>query len=501
MTTLTLQLNGEDVDFRNKVNSEEIGEELFLRKNVTDSSEAGEIAGAHPSSSTATSLSKPKGSRTVSAIVSGGSLEEGKYFQKDVDGSGRVVFTPKISIGNGENFEFLKFVCNIIQLTTNGDYYIESKAEPTDNDIIAIFGQDCLVQVIKVDAVAGDSQLGTADGSRPIPSEANDSTILPSPVPTLPTMLPQSLVIGNTTTTSANSQRLHSHEEEIAKLKKDFENQLKLQQDQFELERQDFQKQIASLTVLNDSSKDTIQNLENERIMLENRIVEIESKLHQTTDTLMNEIDFISTKVLLLQEDYNKVCAEKAELECKLEKDQKASQGNATTESDTTEMDRNNNTNKREDMHNNSAERRPSAITRRPSVDVTDNNKTWNHIALSWLAPKGSRNKEAASSRKNSTSSSPALITLFHAGENVRSTTSSGTTKPPSTAEQTATLMRRLSKTSYTDVLLQQNNNMNSHIECHDDEYDNCVTTFPATTNPPEIKPRKPFFDFRRKTL
>jgi hypothetical protein len=91
--------------------------------------------------------------KTVTVIISHGSIvEEGDYFHTTIDESGRLVYTPNLSINSQNLTTFLPLISNIVQLSTNGDYYIKCQSQPTDEDITAIFGPDCLVQVIKVDA-------------------------------------------------------------------------------------------------------------------------------------------------------------------------------------------------------------------------------------------------------------------------------------------------------------------------------------------------------------
>jgi hypothetical protein len=92
--------------------------------------------------------------KTVTVIISHGSIvEEGDYFHTTIDESGRLVYTPNLSINSQNLTTFLPLISNIVQLSTNGDYYIKCQSQPTDEDITAIFGPDCLVQVIKVDAI------------------------------------------------------------------------------------------------------------------------------------------------------------------------------------------------------------------------------------------------------------------------------------------------------------------------------------------------------------
>lgn len=381
--------------------------------------------------------------KTVTAIISNGSIiEESDYFHTSTDKSGRIVFTPNLNTNSKKPTTFLPLISNIVRLSDSGDYYIKCRSQPTDEDITSIFGPDCLVQVIKVDAIYSNYHDTVIDTS------SSECRRHQQPSSTHSAHSISSVLSGKAVSTAccpadADTSFSASNEvDEISKLdQSNFENDLQRQLEKFGEERQEMQKQIDSLISQNQLYCLQTKKHEDEKRNLQECLKEMESKLHQTSDILMKEIDFISTKVLLLQNELTKVYADKAALQEEIENlhSRQIRRNGKFTESF---------------QRGNQVEENAKEIYDQNIIHSTD----WNAVATNEshsLSLPDTKNISHPSSRWNHHLSAIPfrglkVVQLFNQA------TSEDVVEPDhhhQTQSSTASTIRRLSKTSFPDVL------------------------------------------------
>ena len=400
--------------------------------------------------------------KTVTVIISHGSIvEEGDYFHTTIDESGRLVYTPNLSINSQNLTTFLPLISNIVQLSTNGDYYIKCQSQPTDEDITAIFGPDCLVQVIKVDAICSyyhDRRIDVSSTDCLRYQQSYSSLSAHSPSSNLPVKtVSASCCPGNADTTfSTSNELLERNPQNQSNLENDLQCQLK----RFDEERQQMQIQIESLKSQNQIYCLQAKKHEDEKRNLQDCIKEIESKLHQTSDILMKEIDFISTKVLLLQNELMKACADKAALQEEikiLHARQKQQNGKCTeslqSETQLEELTKNFNDQNRLNStdRNASTKNKSNPLSLTDAKNISNPSNRWNHH-LSAISVRGLK-----------------VVQLFHQA------TSKDVVEPEKhqqTQSSTVSTIRRLSKTSFPEVFHKCKLGPDSSNTTCDKEYD-----------------------------
>ncbi len=354
--------------------------------------------------------------KTVTVIISHGSIvEEGDYFHTTIDESGRLVYTPNLSINSQNLTTFLPLISNIVQLSTNGDYYIKCQSQPTDEDITAIFGPDCLVQVIKVDAICSyyhDRRIDVSSTDCLRYQQSYSSLSAHSPSSNLPVKtVSASCCPGNADTTfSTSNELLERNPQNQSNLENDLQCQLK----RFDEERQQMQIQIESLKSQNQ--------------MLQNELM----KACADKAALQEEIKILHAR----QKQQNGKCTESLQSETQLEELTK----NFNDQNRLNSTDRNASTKNKSN---------PLSLT--DAKNISNPSNRWNHH-LSAISVRGLK-----------------VVQLFHQA------TSKDVVEPEKhqqTQSSTVSTIRRLSKTSFPEVFHKCKLGPHSSNTTCDKEYD-----------------------------